>query len=82
MRTHTGTRHEFPVSAAVSGYSQNPHQALVQLWVHRLQIRELDGFPQKLLVEGNCEAPIYVVSVEHSQAHDPTHKVEIRQMVL
>lgn len=50
--------------------------------VHRLQVRKLDGFPQQLLVEGNCETPVYVVSMEHSQTHDPTHKMEIRQVVL
>lgn len=30
----------------------------------------------------NREIPIDVVSVEHSQTHDPTHKMEVRQVVL
>lgn len=54
----------------------------MQFWVHRLQVRKLDGFPQQLLVEGNREAPVDVVPVEHSQTHDAAHKVEVRQMVL
>jgi hypothetical protein len=49
----------------------------MQFWVHGLQVRQLDWLPQELLVERNCETPIYVVSVEHSQTHDATHKVEV-----
>lgn len=58
-------------------HSQNPDKALVELWVHRLQIRKLDGFPQELLVERQCEASVYVVPMKHSKAHDPPHKVEV-----
>lgn len=54
----------------------------MELWVHRFQVRELDGLPQELLIEGDREAPVYVVSVEHSETHDPTHKMEVRQVVL
>lgn len=58
-------------------HSQNPDEALVELRVHGLQVRKLDGFPQELLVEGQREASVYVVPVKHSQAHDPPHKVEV-----
>lgn len=58
-------------------HSQNPDQALVELGVHSLQVRKLDGFPQELLVKGQREASVYVVPMKHSKAHDPPHKVEI-----
>lgn len=54
----------------------------MQLWVNGFQIRQLDGLAQQLLVERDREAPVDVVSVEHSQAHYPTNKVEVRQMIL
>lgn len=54
----------------------------MQLGVGGLQVVELDGFAEQLLVEGQSEAPIDIVTVEDRQAHDPTHEVEIRQVVL
>lgn len=62
--------------------SQYPDEALVQLGVCGFQVVELDGFAEQLLVEGQSEAPIDVVAVEDRQAHDPTHEVEIWQVVL
>lgn len=50
----------------------------MELGVHGLQVRKLDGFPQELLVEGQREASVYVVPMKHSEAHDPSHKVEVR----
>lgn len=49
----------------------------MELRVHSLQVRKLDGFPQELLVEGQREASVYVVPVKHSKAHDSPHKVEV-----
>lgn len=63
-------------------HSQDPDEALVQLWVHSLKVTKLDGLPQELLVEGQGEASINVVPVENSQTHNPPNKVEVRQVVL
>lgn len=57
--------------------SQYPDEALVQLGVGGLQVVELDGFAQQLLVKGQREAPVDVVTVKNCQAHHTTHKVEI-----
>ena len=54
----------------------------MQLGVSGLQVIELDGFAEELFVEGKCEAPVDVVTVEDRQAHHATDKVEIRQVVL
>lgn len=54
----------------------------MQFRVGGLQVVELDGFAQQLLVEWQREATVDVVTVEDCQAHHTTHKVEIRQMVL
>ena len=66
----------------VLGHSQDPDEAFVELRIHSLQVRQLNGLPQELLVEGQREASINVVPMEHCQAHDPSHKVEVRQVVL
>lgn len=63
-------------------YSQDPDQAVVEVWVHWLHVVQGDGFPQQLFVEGQGEAPVYVVAVEHRHAHDTTHKVEVGQVLL
>lgn len=54
----------------------------MQLWIHRFQVRQLDGFAQQLFVERDGETPVDVMPVEHRQPHDPTDKVEIREMIL
>ena len=63
-------------------YIQDPHQAVVQVGVHRLHVVQSDGFPQQLFVERQREAPVDVVTVKHRHAHDPAHEVEVRQMLL
>lgn len=54
----------------------------MEVGVHRLHVVQRDGFSQQLFVEGQCEPPIDVVAVKHSQAHDTTHKVEVGQVLL
>lgn len=54
----------------------------MQLGVGGLQVVELDGFAEQLLVEGQCEAAVDVVTVEDRQAHHAAHKVKIGQVVL
>lgn len=63
-------------------YVQDPHKAVVQVGVHRLHVVQGDGLPQQLLVERQGEATVYVVAVEHRHAHDATHEVEVRQVLL
>lgn len=54
----------------------------MKVGVHRLHVVQRDGFSQQLLVEGQREASIDVVAVEHSQAHDAAHKMEVGQVLL
>lgn len=54
----------------------------MQLWVHSLKVTKLDGLPEKLFVEGQCEASVDIVPVENSQTHNSPDKVEVRQMIL
>lgn len=54
----------------------------MQVRIHRLHVIQGDGFAQQLLVEGQSEAAIDVVAVEHSHAHYAAHKVEVGQMLL
>lgn len=63
-------------------HSQDPDEALVQLWVHSLKVTKLNGLPQELLIEGQGEAPVNVVPMENSKTHNPPNKVEVRQVVL
>lgn len=49
----------------------------MQLGVCALQVAQLDGFAQQLLVKRLREAAVDVVAVKHRQAHYATHKVEI-----
>ena len=63
-------------------YVQDPDEAVVQVGVHRLHVIQGDGFPQQLLVEGQSEAPVDVVAMEHGHPHDAAHEVEVGQMLL
>lgn len=58
-------------------YLQDPDKAVVQVRVDRLHVVQGDGFTQQLFVEGESEAAVYVVAVEHCHAHDTTHKVKV-----
>ncbi len=61
---------------------QDPDEAVVEVRVDRLHIVERDRFAQQLFVEGQSEASVNVVAVEHRHAHDTTHEVEVRQVLL
>lgn len=61
---------------------QNPDEAVVKVRVYRLHIFQRDGFSQQLFVERQCEASVDVVAVEHRHAHDTTHEVKVRQVLL
>jgi len=54
----------------------------VQFGVHRLHVVQRDGFAQQLLVEGQREASVDVVAVEHRHAHDAAHEVKVGQVLL
>lgn len=54
----------------------------MEVRVHRLHVVERDGFSKQLFVKRQCEASVDVVAVENRHAHDATHKVEIRQVLL
>lgn len=54
----------------------------MQLGVCALQVAQLNGLAQQLLVKRLREAAVDVVAVKHRQAHYTTHKVEIREVVL
>ncbi|TNN47973.1 hypothetical protein EYF80_041835 [Liparis tanakae] len=56
--------------------SQDPDEAVVEVRVDGLHVVQRDGFPQQLFVEGQREASVDVVAVEHRHAHDATHEVE------
>ncbi len=54
----------------------------MQLGVHLGDVVQVDGLVEQHLVEGQREAAVQVVAVEDGQAHDPTHKVKVRQVFL
>jgi hypothetical protein len=53
----------------------------VEVWVDSFDIAQRDGFVQQLLVEWKSESGVETVTVEHSNAKYPSHKVEVREMV-
>lgn len=61
---------------------QDPDEAVVEVGIDRLHIVERDRFAQQLFVEGQSEASVNVVAVKHRHAHDTTHEVEVRQVLL
>lgn len=61
---------------------QDPDEAVVEVGVDRLHVVQRDRFAQQLFVKGQREASVDVVAVEHRHAHDATHEVEIRQVLL
>lgn len=61
---------------------QNPDEAVVEVGVNRFHIIQSDRFAEQLFVEGQCEASIDVMTVEHRHAHDATHKMEVWQVLL
>lgn len=54
----------------------------MQIGVDGLHVVQRDRFAQQLLVKRQREASVNVVAVEHRHAHDATHKVEVRQVLL
>lgn len=54
----------------------------MEVRINRLHVLQRDWFSKQLLVEGQREASVDVMAVEHCHAHDTTHKVEVRQMLL
>lgn len=54
----------------------------MEVRVNRLHVVQRDRFSQQLFVEGQGEASINVVAVKHRHAHDTTHEVEVRQVLL
>lgn len=54
----------------------------MEVRVNRFHIIQSDWLPQQLFVERQREASIDVMAVEHRHAHDTTHKVEVRQVLL
>ena len=62
--------------------SQDPVETAVQLGVDLLKVIERDLLAEQLLVEGQCEAAVQVVTVEDRQADHAAHEMEVRQMLL
>lgn len=54
----------------------------MEVGVNRFHIVQSDRLPQQLFVERQREASINVVAMEHRHAHDTTHEVEVRQVLL
>lgn len=68
--------------AAIKGHLQDPNKAIVEIRIHRLHVIQSDGFAQQLLVEGEREAAVYVVTMEYRHTHYAAHKVKIGQVFL
>ncbi len=49
----------------------------MQLWIDTFQVVERDGFAEQLLVEGQCETSVQVMTVEDRNADDATNEVKI-----
>lgn len=61
---------------------QDPDEAVVEVGVNRFHIVQSDRFTEQLFVEGQREASIDVMTVEHRHAHYAAHKMEVRQVLL
>lgn len=61
----------------VALYVQDPHKAVVQVGVDRLHVVQGDGFTQQLFIEGQSEASVYVVTMEHRHPHDTPDEVKV-----
>lgn len=61
---------------------QDPDEAVVEVGVDGFHIIQSDRFAEQLFVEGQREASVDVMAVEHCHAHDATHKMEVRQVLL
>lgn len=62
--------------------SQHPGERAVELGVHVGDVLEGDGLVEQHLVEGQREAAVEVVPVEHGQPDDAPDKVEVGQVLL
>lgn len=60
---------------------QDPIERFVQVRIDSLNVVQGDGFIQEHLVERCSEATIDMVAMEDSSANNPSHKVEVRQVV-
>lgn len=49
----------------------------MEIGVDGLHVVQRDWFAEQLFVEGQGEAAVYVVAVEHRHAHDATHEVKV-----
>lgn len=56
---------------------QDPDEAVVEIGVDGLHIVQRDWFAEQLFVEGQGEASVNVVAVEHRHAHDASHEVKV-----
>lgn len=54
----------------------------MEIRVDGLHVVQRDGFAEQLFVEGQGEASVNVVAVEHRHAHDASHEVKVRQVLL
>lgn len=61
---------------------QDPDEAVVEVGVNRFHVVQSDRFAQQLFVEGQREASVNVMTVEHRHAHDATHKMEVWKVLL
>ena len=71
-----------PKRCPQENHSQHPLEAAVVLCVDTLQVLQVDGQPQQLLVEGQGEASVNVQAMEHCQPNDTPHKEEVGYVLL
>lgn len=65
----------------IENHSQYPCQTPMQFWINAFNIRQCYRLIEQLFIERCRKSAIQTVSMEYSNAQNPSNKVKIRQMI-